>query len=209
LWSLVDGPFAKTVEVEGDRYSFSKRLGQDGSSVFSPSLLEFLSRSRDIMLSYFPTGQSEPSIEFEVKVQPSPSVAMTQFMVGGKTVEHYNGPEQWKTLTWPGENPALGAAIVIRGANGMQERIKQDGPWGLMRLLEAGSLRPGAGRTFTVSWQPQTHDVTLQIDFRPKRGESPFLGVLGRGEAPVLLQPVRAKGVAVPKQITQGKACRP
>jgi type VI secretion system protein ImpL len=209
LWSVVEGRFATTVAVEGDRYSFSKRLGKDGGRLFSPSLLEFLARSRDIMLSYFPTGQSEPSIEFEVKVQPSPSVAMTQFMVGGRSVDHYNGPEQWKTLTWPGENPAAGAAILIRGANGMQERIKQDGPWGLMRLLEAGTLRTGAGRTFTVAWQPQTHDVTLQIDFRPKRGESPFLGVLGRTEQPVLLQPVRAKGVAVPQQITQSKVCKP
>jgi len=142
-----------------------------------------------------------------LRVHPSPSVAMTAFSVGGKTVEHYNGPEQWKALSWPGEDPSAGASITIKGANGMHETIKQDGAWGLFRLLEAGTLRSEPGRTFTVAWKLQTHDVTLQVDIRTKRSETPFFGVTGRtGSA--LMHPVRGRNVQPPKQIASGTACR-
>ncbi len=208
LWAFVGGVLLNTISLDGDHYVFSKKLGQDGGAVYNPGLLDFLERSRDVAASFYPTGATDPSIEFEVKVQPSPYVAATEFAVGGKSVEHYNGPEKWKTLVWPGEHPEAGASIVIRGANGMHEQIRQEGAWGLFRLLEAGTLVSGAGRTFTVAWQLQTHDVTLKVDFRPKRGESPFFGVPGHAVQPVFLQPVRDKGTAVPRQIMRaGKAC--
>jgi type VI secretion system protein ImpL len=208
LWTFVEGSMSKMVQLDGDKYVFAGSLGEDGKGMYNRDLLEFLDRSRDITQSFFPSGSSEPSSEFEVLVHPSPEVARTSFTVGGTMVEHFNGPEQWKTLVWPGKDPAAGASIVIRGANGMQERIKQDGPWGLMRLLEAGSLQREAGRTFTVAWQLQTHDVTLRVDFRPKRGESPFLGVPGHSKGAVMLQPVRNRAAVVPRHIAQGMGCK-
>ena len=63
-------------------------------------------------------------------------------MVGGRTIEYHNGPEEWNRLSWPGESPAEGAAFVVRGANGMHERVRQEGEWGLFRLLEAGTVTP-------------------------------------------------------------------
>jgi type VI secretion system protein ImpL len=207
LWTMVDGQFASIVSLEADRYVFQRRDGQDSGALYSASLVEFLGRSRDIGLSFFPGSAEEPRVDIEVKVHPSPSVAMTQFSVGGKSVEHYNGPEQWKALSWPGEDPSAGASITIRGANGMHETIKQDGPWGLYRLLEAGSLRSEPGRTFTVAWKLQTHDVTLQVDIRTKRSESPFFGVTGRTGS-VLMHPVRGRSVMPPKQIAGGIGCK-
>jgi type VI secretion system protein ImpL len=207
LWSLVNSHLGSVVSLEGDRYVFQRRDGQDSSAIYSPELVPFLGRSRDIGLSFFPGGAEEPRVDFEVKVHPSPSVAMTAFSVGGKTVEHYNGPEQWKALSWPGEDPSAGASITIKGANGMHETIKQDGAWGLFRLLEAGTLRSEPGRTFTVAWKLQTHDVTLQVDIRTKRSETPFFGVTGR-TGPALMHPVRGRNVQPPKQIAGGTACR-
>jgi type VI secretion system protein ImpL len=176
--------------------------------MYQTRLLDFLQLSQDVTRSFYPAGSMTPSIEFEVRVHPSPDVALTQFSVGGKTVEHYNGPERWKSLSWPGEKPEDGASIVIRGANGMHEVIRQEGVWALYRLIEAGVVTSGGGRVFTVSWQLQTHDVTLKVDFQPKRGESPFFGVPGRSNHPDFLEPVRNKGVEAPRQITNsGKAC--
>lgn len=209
VWAFAGAVLGDTIVLDGNRYVFSTKLGQDASTVYTPSLLEFIDRSHDIAASFYPTDEKAPRVEFEVKVQPSPAVASTQFSVGGKAVEHYNGPEKWKTLVWPGDSPEAGASLIIRGANGMHERISQDGPWGLFRLLEAGTLMPGAGRTFTIAWQLQTHDVTLRVDFRPKRGESPFFGVPGKSNAPIFLQPVRAKAAAAPRQILRtGKPCK-
>ncbi|HKU42436.1 MAG TPA: type VI secretion IcmF C-terminal domain-containing protein, partial [Polyangiales bacterium] len=115
---------------------------------------------------------------------------------------------RWKTLSWPGDKPEAGASLVIRGANGMHEVIRQEGVWALYRLIEAGTVTAGGGRVFTVAWQLQTHDVTLKVDFQPKRGESPFFGVPGRSRDPEFLQPVRNAGVQAPKQIvSSGRGC--
>jgi type VI secretion system protein ImpL len=207
LWTTVDSKLAQVVSLDGDRYVFSRRYGEDGSARYSAALPEFLGRARDIGLAFFPGSSEEPRLDLEIRVHPSPSVAMTQLSIGGKSVEHYNGPEQWKSLSWPGEDPAAGASITIRGANGMHETIKQDGPWGLFRLLEAGSLRSEPGRTFTVAWKLQTHDVTLQVDIRTKRSESPFFGVPGRTGA-TLMHPVRGRNIQPPKQIAGGAGCK-
>jgi type VI secretion system protein ImpL len=208
VWVFTGTRLSNAIKLEGDRYVFTRELGQDQGSMYQTRLLDFLQLSQDVTRSFYPAGSMTPSIEFEVRVHPSPDVALTQFSVGGKTVEHYNGPERWKSLSWPGEKPEDGASIVIRGANGMHEVIRQEGVWALYRLIEAGVVTSGGGRVFTVAWQLQTHDVTLKVDFQPKRGESPFFGVPGRSNHPDFLEPVRNKGVEAPRQITNtGKAC--
>lgn len=208
VWVFTGARLSNAIRLEGDRYVFTRELGQDQGTMYQTRLLDFLQLSQDVTRSFYPTGAGAPSIEFEVRVHPSPDVALTQFSVGGKMVEHYNGPERWKSLAWPGEKPEDGASIVIRGANGMHEVIRQEGVWALYRLIEAGSVAAGGGRVFTVAWQLQTHDVTLKVDFQSKRGESPFFGVPGRSAHPDFLEPVRARGVEAPKQITNsGKSC--
>jgi type VI secretion system protein ImpL len=205
LWIFTGARLSNAIRMEGDRYVFTRELGQDQGSLYQGRLLDFLQLSQDITRSFYPVGATTPSIEFEVRVQPSASVAVTQFAVGGHMVEHYNGPERWKALSWPGEKPEDGASIVIRGANGMHEVIRQEGVWALFRLIEAGTVTsPGGGRVFTVAWQLQTHDVTLKVDFQPKRGESPFFGVPGRSKDPEFLEPVRNHGADAPKQISNG-----
>jgi type VI secretion system protein ImpL len=75
-------------------------------------------------------------------------------------------------------------------------------------MLEAGTITRSSPRVFTVAWQLQTHDVTLRVDFKPVRSESPFFGVPGRTEKPRLLQPLRDSNVNVPKQIVHsGQPC--
>jgi type VI secretion system protein ImpL len=208
IWVFTGARLSNAIKLEGDRYAFTRELGQDQGTMYQTRLLDFLQLSQDVTRSFYPTGAMTPSIEFEVRVHPSPDVALTQFSVGGKMVEHYNGPERWKSLAWPGEKPEDGASIVIRGANGMHEVIRQEGVWALYRLIEAGTVASGGGRVFTVAWQLQTHDVTLKVDFQPKRGESPFFGVPGRSSHPDFLEPVRSKGVEAPKQIvSSGKSC--
>lgn len=210
LWGFVKTALSRTVELEGDRYMFAKNLGEEGSKLYSTRLLDFLQRSRDIAAVFFPQGSSTPRVDFEVRINPSPDVATTTLSVGGKKIEYHNGPERWELLSWPGDQPAAGALIQIRGANGMNERISQDDAWGLFRMLEAGTVTRSSSRAFTVAWQLQTHDVTLKIDFRPTRGESPFFGLPGQEGKPVFLDPVRTPAAMAPKVIVTGhKPCTP
>jgi type VI secretion system protein ImpL len=206
---FVKDALSRTVELDGDQYTFAKALGENASNLYSPALLEFLERSMEIASVFYPRGSKVPSVDFEVMVHPSPYVATTTMSVGGKKIEYHNGPEKWETLTWPGEKPEAGASFVLRGANGMNERISQDNVWGLFRLIEAGTITRSSSRTFTVAWQLQTHNVTLKVDFRPVRGESPFFGIAGRVQKPVFLQSVRTEGVPAPRAIVaSAKPCK-
>jgi type VI secretion system protein ImpL len=208
LWTFVKDALSRTVELEGDKYMFAKHLGEDGSKLYSTRLLEFLQRSRDVASVFFPQGSATPQVDFEVRINPSPDVAITTMSVGGSKIEYHNGPEKWELLSWPGKQPAMGASIQVRGANGMNERISQEDAWGLFRMLEAGTVTRSSSRTFTVAWQLQTHDVTLKVDFRPTRGESPFFGLPGQSNKPVFLDPVRTPAATAPKVIvTGGKPC--
>lgn len=208
VWAFAKSSLSRTVELEGDKYKFAKSLGEDGGKLYSTRLLEFLQRSRDVAAVFFPQGSATPQVDFEVRIHPSPDVATTTLSIGGKRIEYHNGPEKWELMSWPGKEPAAGAAIQMRGANGMNEKISQDDAWGLFRMIEAGTVTRSSSRTFTVAWQLQTHNVTLKVDFRPTRGESPFFGMPGSSAKPVYLDPVRAPSAMAPKVIvTGGRPC--
>lgn len=194
VWKFFEQTLKPTVTQDGGKFSYSTKLGRDASSVFSSELIDFLERSHDITSSFFPAGPA-PELKFEVRIHPSPWVATTTLSVGGRGIEYHNGPEKWESLEWPGEQPEQGAALVVRGANGMFERVTQEGEWGLFRLFEAGSIVRSTQRTFTVAWELQTHGVTIKADIRARYNTSPFFGVEGRDAKPPFLQPVRARGV--------------
>jgi type VI secretion system protein ImpL len=203
LWAFYDEVLANYLPRQGDRFQFDQqRLGRN----FSAALPRFLMRSRDITNSFFPAGATEPRVDFDIRIRPSPRVATQVVNIGGKAVEYHNEPEQWQRMSWPGENPAAGALIEIRGGSGMRERVHQEGEWGLFHLLEAGSVTTGGGgRVFTVVWRLRTQDVDITIDFRPVRADSPFFGVRQRDRSPRLLQPVRVNDARVPRVIVGGQ----
>jgi type VI secretion system protein ImpL len=209
LWKFVKDGLGQSVQLDGDKFAFVKRLGKDAGAVYMSSLLEFLQSSQDLSSVFYPQGSTQPKVDFEVSIHPSPMVASTTLAIGGKQIEYHNGPEKWEALSWPGENPQNGAALSVRGANGMHEQMKQEGAWGLFRLLEQGSVTRSSSTVFSIAWQLRTHDVVLVVDFHPLRGESPFFGVPGRSDKPQLLQPLRAASANVPKQITRsGPPCK-
>lgn len=201
LWRFTKEALSSTVQLEGEDYEFASN-GRNPAAVYSNVLPDFLTRSRELSAAFFPPGAEQPKVDFEIRIHPAPGVATTTFTVGGKTIEYHNGPERWTALSWPGTDPEAGAGFMARGANGMQERAMQQGHWGLFRLLEAGTVTRPSNQTFTVAWQLRTHDVTLKIDIRPLRADSPFFGEPQRGGDAQLLSPLRGKGVFAPRQIT-------
>lgn len=209
LWQFYKESLEQRIEREGDRFVFRTKLGSDASAAYSSALLPFLQRASDITTVFFAQGEAQPRVDFEVRIHPSPTVATIQLSVGGKVIDYHNGPETWSKLSWPGESPVAGAGIVVRGANGMNERIAQEGDWGLFRLLDSGSVKGVSTRQFTVAWQLRTHHIEVAMDIRPQRSESPFFGIAGRFEEPHLFDTLRVASASVPKQIVvSGSPCR-
>ncbi|UJR78603.1 type VI secretion system membrane subunit TssM [Sandaracinus amylolyticus] len=203
VWSFYEQSLTSQVERDGARYVFATRLGRDAGSVYRSTLPLFLERSQTITSAFFPPGATDPRVEMDVRVHPVPGAASVRFASGGTLIDYRNGPESWTRVVWPGERPDAGASIEVLGANGLQERVRQEGEWGLFRLMERAARIGGGGpgaRTFTVTWHLPGHDLDVTIDVRLVRAENPFFAPDDRHGR--VLGPMRAVGVQAPRVIT-------
>lgn len=206
VWTFYDSTLASQVERDGARFVFATRLGRDAGSVYRSTLPLFLERSQTISSAFFPPGASEPRVEMDVRVHPVPGAASVRFASGGTRIDYRNGPESWTRVVWPGQEPDAGAWIEVLGANGLQERIRQEGEWGLFRLMERASRVGGGGpgaRSFTVTWRLPGHALDVSIDVRLVRAENPFFAPDDRRGR--MLGPLRAVGVQAPRVIASGE----
>lgn len=200
LWGFYGETLRSEIQRAGDGFKFTRQLG--GQSGFRHDLLAFLQKAQEISSALFPASAAEPSVPFSVRIRPTPGVAAVIFEVDGQRFDYFNGPEEWRRMTWPAQGKAPGALLRVRAAGGREESLQQEGEWGLFRLLEAGKLKGEPGvRDFAMSFSFASLGVSVVMDFRPARTESPFFGS-GRG-ARRLLGPFRS-GFAVPGSI--GKA---
>lgn len=205
LWSYYNEALKGQVERTTDGFRFA---AQGGAPVaLRPDLLPFLKKADDITRSLFPSGASEPTVAFSVRIRPAPGVAATSLEIDGRRVEYRNGPEEWYQFTWPGKAP--GAVLRARATDGREETIQRDGEWGFFRLLEAGKIRGDPGvRDFAIAWSMPGLGATVILDFRTARTESPFFGSRRPGGGARLLEPFRS-GFAVPAAVAaRGPACR-
>lgn len=204
LWAFYGEALRTDVPRVGDHFEFGQRLGTGGEEVYLRELPEFLNRSQDISTVLFAPRAERAGMQFEVRIRPTPTVASITFSVDGQDLEYHNGPELWTRMNWPGEGAVRGATIRIRGANGLDETITQDGEWGLFRLLEQGTVRgdPGA-RVFTTMWTLRDQNLEVAVDFRPARSENPFLGIPRRDGRVQFLAPFRVDHTTAPRVIAR------
>jgi type VI secretion system protein ImpL len=64
----------------------------------------------------------------------------------------------------------------VRGAGGLDEEIIREGPWGIYRLFEAGTMtaQKDSDEVFTVTWQMTAPPVSVTMEVKPTRGNHPF-----------------------------------
>jgi type VI secretion system protein ImpL len=204
VWGFYNEALRAEVQRSGDGFKFVRHLG--GATGFTPALLSFLSRAQDVTTVLFPSGASDPQVPFSVRIRPTPRVASVVLEVDGQRFEYFNGPEEWRRMTWPGEGKSPGASLRVRMAGGREETLQQEGDWGLFRLVESGQVAGEPGlRDFTVSFPFPSLGVSVVVDFRPARSEAPFFGVRRGGKAR-LLAPFRT---AMAPPMTIGKGAPP
>ncbi len=201
VWGFYNEALKADVQRSADGYKFVRQLG--GATGFVPGLLVFLSKAQDVTTVLFPAGATDPAVPFSVRIRPTPRVASVIFDVDGQRFEYFNGPEEWRKMTWPAQGKAPGAMLRVRIAGGREETLQQDGEWGLFRLIESGQLSGEPGiRDFTVSFPFPSLGVSIVLDFRPARSEAPFFGIRRGGKAR-LFAPFRT-ALAPPMVIGKG-----
>lgn len=141
---------------------------------FNANLYNCLERSDMITDALF--SQGDPKVKFAVNLTTvSPIVSEIIFTLDGQERRYRNEREFNHNFVWPGEEQT-GASIRIRGAGGLDEEIKREGPWGLFRLLESGRHKAEEedDRTFVVEWQMSAPPVVVRMEVRPTRANHPF-----------------------------------
>ncbi len=124
-------------------------------------------------------GEGKPKVDFVINLKTvSPIVSEVIFEVDGQKRLYRNEKEFWYQYTWPGPKPGTGARIQVRGAGGLDEEIRRDGPWGLFRLFEAATstAEKDNDKVFTVTWDMTAPPVTVTMEVRPTRANNPFPG---------------------------------
>ncbi len=165
----VQHKFVPATHLQG--YAPAKRF-----TPFNPLMYNCLERSDEITDALF-NGQEKPKLEFNVNLTTvSPIVSEIIFTLDGDKRLYRNEKEFWHEFTWPGPEPATGASIRIKGAGGLDEELRRDGPWGLWRLLESGvhTAEKDNDKVFRVEWQFAAPPVIVKIQIRPKRQNHPF-----------------------------------
>ena len=143
---------------------------------FNPQMYNCLERAHEISDALF--SQGAPGIQFRVNLTTvSPIVSDIEFELDGQRRVYRNEKEFWHTFKWPGADDALGgASVIIRGAGGLNEEIRRDGPWGLWRLLDAGrrNALKDDDKTFVAEWEMAAPPVTVKMKIKPTRMNHAF-----------------------------------
>jgi type VI secretion system protein ImpL len=144
---------------------------------FRAEMYPCLERAHEITEALFGNGE-EPKLKFKVNLTTvSPIVSEIIFELDGSKRLYRNEKEFWHDFEWPGAEKALeGAAISIRGAGGLNEEIRREGPWGLWRLLESGrhTAAKDDDNMFRVEWDMSAPPVTVKMTIKPTRANHPF-----------------------------------
>lgn len=147
---------------------------------FAPGLYRCLGRSAEITSALFGDGTAteNPGVALEVKLKTvSPIVSEVTFEVDGQRKVYRNEKQFWQKVTWLKENAeSQGARIRLRGAGGLDEEIVREGPWGLLRLIEAGetNAKSQSDAPFNVTWEMAAPPVSVTLEMRPRRAEHPL-----------------------------------
>jgi type VI secretion system protein ImpL len=146
---------------------------------FNPNLYNCLERSDEITDALFAAGSGgDPKVVFYVNLtSASPIVSEITFELDGVKRVYRNEKEFWRKFEWPGAEAAgAGAALRIRGAGGLDEELRREGPWGLWRLLESGThgARKEDDRIFEAEWTFAAPPVVVTMQIRPTRANHPF-----------------------------------
>jgi type VI secretion system protein ImpL len=112
-----------------------------GLSDDSLAAFEHAAQIRD---SLFPAGGTQLLVKFQlVPASLDPSLAQVTIDVAGQSMTSNHGPTESTWFTWPGAGGKTLTRVTITPATGKSTVVEKDGPWALLRMLDAGHLTPG------------------------------------------------------------------
>ena len=114
----------------------------------SPASLVEFERAAQIRDALFSNGK-EVNVRFQlVPISMDPQLASISLDIAGQTLSWAHGPTEQGRFQWPGQGgKTLGRVTMTPGSGGTGgasggQVIEKDGPWALLRLLDAAKVTP-------------------------------------------------------------------
>jgi type VI secretion system protein ImpL len=178
FWSFYDQELSQYLFEDG-----TARSPELDEAPFSSELTQCLQRAHEIREAFFAADPSAASVRFSVRTSPPRiegahvNVRWVSFDVGGEFATYSMGAQQWQPMTWPGKDPAAGAALRAHVSGGPPVKgLEQRGPWGLFRLLDQSQFGQVDRSTPTGTWRLSAGESRLIVvyEFQPTSARHPF-----------------------------------
>jgi type VI secretion system protein ImpL len=152
------------------------------------SLAQF-QRARDIRDALYPTGGNQILVRFQLlPTALDPGVAQVTIEIGGTRGSYAHGPAEPIPLQWPAPNGLTQVRVTLTPANGGPATVlEENGPWALLRLLDAARVTPGGQPDrFGIRFASPAGNAAFELDASSVR--NPFtLGALRAFRCPAKL----------------------
>lgn len=131
-----------------------------------PSLAQF-QRARDIRDALYPTGGNQITVRFQLlPTALDPGLAQVTVEIGGTRGSYAHGPAEPIPLQWPAPNGLTQVRVTLTPANGGPATVlEENGPWALLRLLDAAHITPGGQPDrFGIRFVSPGGDAAFELD---------------------------------------------
>jgi type VI secretion system protein ImpL len=132
----------------------------------SPGTLIEFQRAAEIRDALFANG-STIQVKFTlVPASLDTGVAKITLDISGQTMTYDHGPTESTGFVWPGANgKTLVRVTMISASGGHETVIEKDGPWSLLRLMEAGRVIPsGQPDSFKLIFNSPSGAATFTLN---------------------------------------------
>ena len=154
FWTFYNAELKPLVNPDGSAVG-----GPSGSAV-PPEVASFLRMANDIREAFYGENPEAASLKFSVRTSaqrierpPGSSVRWVSFDVGGSFATYNMGPPVPQPLAWPGSDAALGAALRVLLAGGVEaQSLNFPGPWGVFHLVDKAAVTRTAPNAVEARW---------------------------------------------------------
>ncbi len=156
--------------VDTTRQPWKWRDGAPSGSAAMLRQFQLVERIREV---YFRPGSQTPEVRFNIAPSTlDESVVRFAMDVDGQLFEYRHGPQQSRSIIWPGNNGVGQASVTFEDRAGTGPSLRYKGPWALFRLLDQAKMQRVSDTAFSFSFVVDGRNVEIDIEANSVR--NPF-----------------------------------
>lgn len=165
---------------QGAGYASNQWLGM--GLTFSPSFLAAIAKIQNVSRSLFPHGDSDLALHYAIYPIPTPGLKEILIAVNGQTYPYRNGPQEWITFLWPGQDSMENETFIrITDTFSDAQAVKEfQGTWGFFHLLQEAQRISKTPEGYRAEWLFEYDGDARKVRMLivPKTAADPFAALL-------------------------------